>query len=367
MYLKFKTKSLAFIFGLVSVISIPACMTSTTPATAPVTTPSNTIQPTNTQNPTSTEDLAAQKQNILDQAAQDIADFNLLVEQEKLLGNIEISQNSQTSESFFRFTGESDKKIRAAHDNLIYQIGILDKEFLILYKQDYNPTPFPTFNNKEEVLDFYNQALQENQNWMSEQLEANNALKIYDPDLGAYISTLNLEQFAWLGLHIDALNKLRVDTLLTPDLQEKHVTMLRKLDDASVEKVEITSLPFYRNDLTLFQYQTKNNYYILNSDGVIIQITPIQMPLSDIFTPKAPLTLKQLNDKAQSLVSLLVPSIDLNTLTSANGSKIGSFFFRWEDKTKPFLDDGRNYPFIQVGFNQDGELLNYYNTLPLSR
>lgn len=363
----FSGKSILFVFTTFLPFILIACFTS------PVT-PISTIAPTSTIHASGTqilmpteEDIAARKQKIWDEVSRDIADFNQLVEQEKLLGNIETSHNSETGQEIFRFTGESDSKIRAAHKNLFDRINALYEEYLTLYKQDYNPTPFPMFSTKEESLKFYYQTLQEDQDWLETQEKAEDVLKIYDPDRGIYVSLLSFEQSSWLVLRNEALNKLRLEAELSSDLLANHKTIVEKLDGAPVEASEITSLPFYRSDLTLFQYQTENNFYVLNADGMIIQIIPIRMPLSDTLTPNAPLSTALLEEKALSLINLFAPGTDLQILTPAGGSKIGSFFFRWEDRTKPLLDDGRSYPFIQVALNSDGELLNYYNTLPLSR
>lgn len=358
--------NLRLFFTVLLSIALSACFVSTTDGPS-LSVSTATVSPTSTQSPASIDYRAAQKQELLSEASRAIAEYNELVEQEKLLGNINILHNSDTGLDAFVFTGESDKKVRKAHENLFDRINALYDEYLTLYKQDYNPTPFPSLATKNQKLGLYYQLLQEDQIWVETQLKSETALKTYEPDLGTYESLLDFEQTAWLELRGQALNNLRTEAELTPEILALHKNLVEKLDGAPVEASEITSLPFYRSDLTLFQYQTKNNYYVLNAEGMIIQIIPIQMPLSNTLTPNAPLSTARLEEKALSLINLFAPGTDLQILTPAGGSKIGSFFFRWEDRTKPLLDDGRSYPFIQVALNSDGELLNYYNTLPLSR
>jgi hypothetical protein len=349
-------------------IILSACATSVTTSAVPEPTiVTAAVQQTITQAPTPTQDLETQRQKIWDQVILDVSEFNQLVEREKLLGEVENTHNDQTGEDFFTFIGESDKKIRTAHDHLIDRIHELHDESLALYKQEYNPTPFPTFSTKEEALNFYYQTMQENQDWLEEQDKAKNVLKVYDPDRGGYISLLPFEQMDWLALRNEALNQVRLAAELSPERQAQHKSIVEGLDRQPVIASEITSLPFYRNDITLFQYQTQKNYYVLNTDGTVIEIIPVQIPLIDQFTPVALLNVNQLEENARVLIASIAPATDLETLTSAFGSKIGSYFFRWEDRTKPLLDDGRSFPFIQVALSQNGELLNYYNTLPLSR
>ena len=57
----------------------------------------------------------------------------------------------------------------------------------------------------------------------------------------------------------------------------------------------------------------------------------------------------------------------LEELSLTHTSVTGNYLFRWEDRSKALLEDGRSYPFIQVALNASGELLNFYNTLPLAK
>jgi len=272
---RFSIKGLLYVFTILSSIILSSCVASVMPPSAPISATA-TAQPTNTQAPTPTEDLATQKQKIWDEISHDVIEFNQLVEQEKSLGNIETSHDSETGQDFFRFTGESNEKIRTAYENLMGQMVVLRDRYLALYKQDYNPTPFPTFSTKEEALNFYYQTMQEDQDWLETQEKTGSALRVYDPDRGNYVSFLSFDQDVWFGLRNEALNKLRMEAELSPELLAIHKAIVEKLDGVSVEANEITSLPYYRNDLTLFQYRTRKNYYVLNADGAVIEITPVQ-------------------------------------------------------------------------------------------
>ena len=172
----FSNKSLRWIFTLFLSFTLSACFASTT-TPPPSITVTTTVQSTSTQLPTPTEDLATQKQKIWDDVSREVAEFNQMVEQEKSLGNIETSHDSETGQDFFRFTGESDVKIRAAHENLMSQMVILRDRYLALYKQGYNPTPFPTFSTREEALNFYYQTMQEDQDWLEAQEKTESALR----------------------------------------------------------------------------------------------------------------------------------------------------------------------------------------------
>lgn len=373
---KFSIKSLLYVSTILLSIILSACTASVIPAAVPISaTAIFTIQPTNTQAPTPTEDLATQKQIIWDEVVRDVNAFNQLVEQEKSLGHIETSHNTVTGEDFFYFTGESDQKIRAAHDHLIKQISLLYDQYLTLYKRDYNPTPFPSFSTKEEVLSFRYQTMQEDQEWLEAQDKAENVLKLYDPDRGGYMSLLPFEQMVWLELRNEALDQLRMAAELSPELLAQYKATVEKLDGGTVVSNEIDSRPYYRNDVTLFQYKTQKNYYLINADGAIIEITPVNQSLSTQLVlvpglaaapPNTSLNTNQLEQQARAFINLISPGTNVDVLTPSIGSKVSNFFFKWEDQTKPSLDGG-GFPFIQVALNSNGELLNYVNTLPLSR
>lgn len=362
---RFSIKSLLYIFTILLSIILSSCVASVIPSSAPISVTA-TAQPTNTQAPTPTEDLATQKQKIWDEISRDVVEFNQLVEQEKSLGNIETSHDSETGQDFFRFTGESAEKIRTAYENLMGQMVVLRERYLALYKQDYNPTPFPTFSTKEDALNFYYQTMQEDQDWLETQEKTESALRVYDPDRGSYVSFLSFDQDVWLLLRNEALNKLRMEAELSPELLVNHKAIVEKLDGVPVEANEITSLPYYRNDLTLFQYRTRKNYYVLNADGAVIEITPVQGASTTGLNLPAQLATDPLEDNARSFINLIAPGTNLDVLTLDVGLKTSNSFFKWEDRTKPALDGG-GFPFIQVAINLDGEMLNYINTLPLSR
>ncbi len=350
---------------------LSACISSRTLSSV-VVFPTATITPSSTAIPTE-EDLAAQKQRIWDEFVQQVNAYNNLVEQEKSLGNIQISHNNATGQDQFIFTGESDQKIRAAFAELIGQFQVLSEQYMALYKKDYNPTPFPTFSTKEDALNFYRQAIQEDNDWMDEQRAAETSLKIYNPDRGTYQGYLTFEQDSWFLLKNQALSELRMNAELTPEIQAKNKMLVEALDGGDVVSSEIDARPWYRNDLTLFQYKTQKNYYVLNADGAIIDITPVDQsgntqlvipgsqPASDMS-----FTQGQLEQQARAWVNLIAPGTNLDALTPSVNSKTDNYFFKWEDQTKPPLDGG-GFPFVQVTLNVNGDLLQYINTLPLAR
>ncbi len=110
--------------------------------------------------------------------------------------------------------------------------------------------------------------------------------------------------------------------------------------------------------LTPYQTETRS-YAFYDLTDQIISITPKEKP-SGIQS----LSVEELEKLAWDLVTLASPDINIDTLTSNHGQKIGTYFFQWMDTSKT-LSNGL-HPQIQVGLNGKGELISYYNTIPLA-
>jgi hypothetical protein len=308
---------------------------------------------------TATPSIQSQKEEILRQIRQDVADYNSLVEDEKKTG---VSETSNLGKQSFIFIGASYTKISSKYQTLMNNINDLNKRYEELSPA--SPLPIPTFTNKADGQVYLDQLMQDYTTWIQNELVHGTNVVIYLPENGDYLPQLIGDSYVMLQAKEVVIQKLRwwVRGPSAAAIQQD-VQMIQHIEPGNVDLTDVTSLPFYRNDLSLTQYDTSSRTYIVYSEAhVIIEIIPRQIPQG-----VTSLSTDELEVKARALIALFAPGVDLSQLTPAPGSKIGTYFFRWEDRTKPVLDDGMSYPFIQVGLNGDGELLNYYNTLPLVR
>jgi hypothetical protein len=206
--------------------------------------------------------------------------------------------------------------------------------------------------------------MQDYTTWIQNELVHGTIVVVYDPDASNYVPELIGDSYVNLQAKEVVIQKLRwwVRGPSAAAIQQD-IQLIQSIEPGNVDLTDVTSLPFFRNDLSLTQYDTSSRTYIVYSEvHAIIEIIPNQIPQG-----VTNLSTGALEVKARALIALLAPGVDLSQLMPVPGSKIGTYFFRWENRTKPVLDDGMSYPFIQVGLNGDGELLNYYNTLPLAR
>ncbi|MBI5842525.1 MAG: hypothetical protein HZB19_20745 [Chloroflexi bacterium] len=112
--------------------------------------------------------------------------------------------------------------------------------------------------------------------------------------------------------------------------------------------------------VTASTYETDNRYYTLDDrTHQIVAINPKIMP-----TGVVDLSIQELEKMVRELIAVAAPDLNLDALTPNHGSKIGAYFFHWDDPTKQF-EDG-SHPYIQVGVTGKGELLNYINLIPLA-
>ncbi len=137
----------------------------------------------------------------------------------------------------------------------------------------------------------------------------------------------------------------------------------KKPDPAFRDKaawVDKSHVPYFGRNALVNIYLADGLFYSVDAvSRDVVEIEPVVMD----YQIDATYSGDQLKGMAENLVARFFgDKVKLDKLSFSLGQKIGTFFFRWED-TKKQLDDG-SYPFIQVGFSQNGDFLNLYNTLP---
>lgn len=314
-----------------------------------------------TETPTATPSIQAQREEILRQIRQDVADYNSFIEDEKKTGVYHIVDLGDGKQGF-QFTGDSYTVVSSKFQTLINSIDDLNNRYEDLSPA--SPLLSPTFTSKAEGQAYLNQFMDDCTTWFMNELAHGTTVVFYTPDAMDYVPELIGDSYVTEQANGIEINKLRM-WVRGPSAAaiQQDIQLIKSIEPGNVNLTDVTSLPFYRSDLSLNQYDTSSRTYIVYSEAhTIIEIIPKQMPQEVTAS-----STDALEVKARALIALFAPGVDLSQLTPAGGSKIGTYFFRWEDRTKPILDDGRSYPFIQVGLNGNGDLLNYYNTLPLSR
>jgi hypothetical protein len=106
----------------------------------------------------------------------------------------------------------------------------------------------------------------------------------------------------------------------------------------------------YQVGMTEFSVELQTDYIVVIDDRSNARPTGAAKK----YTPQ------QLEQMARTLIASLVPHVNLALLSLQPGNKGSNYFFRWEDTSKP---GWVGHPFIQVAYNIEGKMLNYFNAL----
>lgn len=342
------------ITGLIWLItfSMSACQSSTPTHLAITQTP--TTLPTPTAAPVNNE-----KEAIIQQINELVENYNTVIEAEKKTGNYEVITLTDGTEGFL-FTGEALGKVYMEEERVQKEMAALNEEYyaLVMKKSPATPTPNPLAQsgNPDKFLEEYLA-------WSEQESKQGSVVWVYATGDGSYYNILIGESYVALTQWEQELAIARAKLNNLPDkVIEADILEIQRVENSGgqVKFLDIGNFPFYSSDKKLSTYETQSSTYILYSQThQIIEIEPKQLP------PASEGLAKELEQKAREMIALISPEVNLDTLTPAHGAKIGTYFFHWDD-SKGQLDNG-GYPSIQVGLNGKGELLNYYNTLPLAR
>lgn len=294
-----------------------------------------------------------------------MAQYDDAIRKERLNGEVESITQAPDGSERVRFAGESLIRISSLYGQLLSQIADLNREYIDLYKRNYQPTPYPTLATSEGTQEYIDQLIDQYGRWVRDQQSTGAIVRLYEPYDIEYQPAFVGETYAQAEIWWQAIVQLQTDFAAgSPQEMQIDIDAIQRLDPGDVSLADIIRLP-YRMDVRLFQYRTSTRLYtIYRPTREVVEIIPIVSPVVGGRQPKPYADLER---TARDLIAAISPGVKLDSLTPSYGSKVENVFFRWEDRVKPFLDDGRSYPFVQVGLTAEGGLLNYVNTLPLSR
>jgi hypothetical protein len=322
-----------------------------------------------TESITGTPDIETQEKAILDQIHILASNYQQAVESEKQNGNAIVAKDPKTGEETLTFTGNSLDKINGLDLTVIQQITQLNQEYLGLFQKNYQTTPYPTQSSPDTSQVYLNNLMQEFNTWEISESKTGSVVVVYNPANSKFQPMLVGDSYARDTLDWQAIRQLQVDIIAEP-LSERlpEIRAIQKIDPGDVTLVFVARTP-YRMDIQLYHYASATWYvdvYTATHDIIEMELKDqaFVLPVGQI------LSKSELEQKARDIIANIAPSINLAGLTPNPEEKSSgdqaNYFFRWEDIMKPLLDNGQS-PFIQVGLTQNGDMVGYVNTLPLSR
>ena len=125
-------------------------------------------------------------------------------------------------------------------------------------------------------------------------------------------------------------------------------------------------MPAYDQNANVELYKSNKNIYTMDiATNELIEIDPINSSESGTQNSDKIQSQDALRKLAENLIKSVSKTLDVSKLVFSLGQKGANYFFRWEDTSKK-LSSGMQ-PFVQVGYTQNGDLLNYVNTIPFSQ
>lgn len=144
--------------------------------------------------------------------------------------------------------------------------------------------------------------------------------------------------------------------------REKVIKKIKEVDNsAQITYMDKRHTPYQINK-EIEIYQADQYFYSVDiSSEQIVEVVPVQ----ESFTRKSGnKTKEELKRMAEEFVAKVEPNANISQLNGRVLNKGDNYFFRWED-TSQKLDSGM-YPFLQVAYANNGDFLNYFNTLPFA-
>lgn len=328
---------------LIGMLLVSACQGINTPAAYPNAT-----------------DTKSEKEAILQQAYAAADEYNAFVETENQTGNI-----IDFGGEYFLFKGESLKRAQQKETEVLNKIAELNEAYYQLTLQEISMGAYP--NQQYAATREFKWALSDFSEPTDEEWENGTYVLIYSTQSGVYskVAIGNLYLIVRENNILSATAQAKYEEHLNSiPVPENIVQAIQRIEGKDTH-VKVggssgfsdPSLP--RVILTTYQTETRA-YAFYDRTDQIISISPKEKP-SGIQS----LSVEELEELAWELVSLASPGINMDTLTPNHGQKIGTYFFQWIDNSKT-LSNG-HHPKIQVGLNGKGELISYYNTIPLAK
>lgn len=334
----------------------------------------NTPAPTLTVPPKTSTPTASSKEHILKQIRQLVAQYDQAVQSEKQHGDVEFSKDPNTGEEVFLFQGDSYMRIwnlKLEVDNQINELGNL---YAQIYRDEINPTPFPTQSSPEQNQVYLTFLYDQAKNYCpTGDVDIHNAtVVVYDPDDGKYHPRLINEEFARCLLYGQMLEEWRTAPMLAKINKEADMKLIRQAIGKPDLKLEFQSVSEVSNapgrSAALYIDETGTKYYVDIETAHLAAIEPNFPGHPDIPSAETK-SMDELRGIARQFASTNSPRLaELEkVLLYEENCKGAICFFRWDYRNKDWTgtDWAMMPPFLQVGVLANGQIATYNNTLDL--
>ena len=334
----------------------------TSSPTATVAAPTETLAPT-----------ISPKEHILEQIRQLAAEYEQAIQAEKKTGNVEFSKDPNTGDEIFLFKGQSYERIEQLLIQLSDRINQNEQLYNQMYRDETNPTPFPTQLSTEASKAYYDSLNQQVQDYCPQSYEGTEKVAdIYNPDDGKYHPLYINDSSARCYLYGKMVEEWRTAPLLAKVNKDADVALIRQIIGQSDLQLTFQSVSGVPNapwqSAALYTDETGAKYYVDIDTARLAAIEPNFQSHPNIPANEKK-SMDELRGIARQFVSTNSPRLaELESVLLYEENCKGAFcFFRWDYRNNDW--SGTDWvmmpPFLQVGVLTSGQIVTYIDTLDL--
>ena len=327
------------------------------------------VMPTGTSTP-----VSAPKEHILEQIRQLAAEYEQAVQAEKQNGDVEFRKDPSSGEEVFLFQGESFTRISNSRTEFHGKMNGLIDLYAQIYRDETDPTPFPTPFSPEQKQPYLNTLYEQAQNYCPQKDPdfENATIVFYDPEDGKYHPLLIDDGMARCYVYGWMIEEWRTAPMLAKVDQEADITLIRQITgkpDLKLSFQSVTNIPNAPwQDAVLYTDEMGIKYYVDIETARLASIEANFPTLPAISATEAK-NMDELRGIASQFASTNSPRLaELeNVLLYEENCKNDICFFRWDYRDKDWsgTDWAMMPPFLQVGVLTNGQVAMYINTLDL--
>jgi DNA-binding CsgD family transcriptional regulator len=332
---------------------------------------STQANPTFTQSPAKTS-----QEHILGQIYQLADEYDKAVQAEKRSGRIEFSKNLTTGDEIFFFKDQSYIRISELFSQFLEQKTNLENLYTQIYRDEFQPTPFPTQSSPEQDKAYYEFLTEQAGDYCSlEAWQQDNQAKTvlaYDPDEGKYRPIFISDTIARCEVYGQMLEEFRVAPMMAKINQESDIIMIRQIIGNPDLRLSFKTISPLANapwtSVAIYTDETGTKYYV---DIETARLVSIEMNFPS--HPEIPSNQVKNVDELRSIAEQFAFAnssrlVDLQSiLLYEENSKGNIYFFRWDYRNRDWsgTDWSMMPPFLQVGILLNGQIVTYVNTLDM--
>jgi DNA-binding CsgD family transcriptional regulator len=330
-----------------------------------------------TANSTPTQSvITTSKEVILERIYQLADEYNQAVQAEKRNGIVEFSKDSTTGDEIFLFKDQSYTRISELFQRFLEQKTNLENLYTQVYRDELQPTPFPTQSSPEQDKAYYEFLAEQAGDYCSleawQQDTQAQTLLAYDPDEGKYRPIFTGDTIARCEVYGQMLEEFRVSPWMAKIDQESDIKLIRQIVGNPDLRLNFKTISPLANapwtSVAIYTDEAGTKYSI---DIETAQLVSIEMNFPT--HPEIPSDQVKSVDELRSIAEQFAFAnssrlVDLQSdLLYEENSKGNIYFFRWDYRNRDWsgTDWSMMPPFLQVGMLLNGQIATYINTLDL--